>query len=99
MIGRLSCLLILVVFVTAFFMRSPQAQTPMYCFNDFTTAEEKAAEHDEKFRYSGTNLLGIEMFFFIGEKTYTIFIKSEGGFFCTSPALIGVKKPKKGIST
>ena len=99
MISRAFFLTILVVFVTAFFMRSPQAQTPMYCFNDFTTAEEKAAEHDESFRYSGTNLLGIEMFFFIGEKTYTIFIKSESGFFCTSPALIGVKKPKKGIAT
>ena len=97
MISRAFFLLILLVFVTAFFMRSASAQSPMYCFNDFETAEKKAAEHDEKFRYSGTNLLGIEMFFFIGKKTWTIFIKSEGGFFCTSPALIGVKKPK-GIS-
>ncbi len=98
MTAKLFCLAILTAFVAVFFMRPSQAQETMYCFSDFETAESKAAEHDEKLVYEGTNLLGIEMFFFISEKTWTIFIKSAAGF-CTSPALIGVKKPQKGIST
>lgn len=98
MIGRVVMLLLLVTFVVSFFVRPADAQVPMYCFDNFDQASAKAKEHDEKFMWSGFNLLGIEMFFFGGKKTWTVFIKSETGLYCTSAALIGVKPPK-GLAT
>ncbi len=98
MIIRAVLLLLLIVFCASFFVRPSSAQEVMYCFNNFNEAREKAQEHDEKFIWSGFNLLGIEMFFFDGDKTWTVFIKSDTGLYCTSPALIGVKTPK-GVQT
>jgi len=98
MIGRVVVLLLLIVFCASFFVRPSGAQEVMYCFNNFNEARAKAEEHDEKFIWSGLNLLGIEMFFFDGDKTWTVFIKSDTGLYCTSPALIGVKTPK-GVQT
>ena len=98
MIGRVVMMLLLIIFCVAFFVRPADAQAPMYCFDNFEKASAKAKEHEETFLWSGFNVLGIEMFFFGGDKTWSVFIKSETGLYCTSAALIGVKKPK-GIST
>ena len=98
MIVRAVMLLLLITFCVAFFVRPADAQAPMYCFDNFDQASAKAKEHDEKFMWSGFNVLGIEMFFFGGPKTWSVFIKSETGLYCTSAALIGVRRPK-GLAT
>lgn len=84
---------ILITCCVSFFVRPADAQTEMYCFDNFAQATAKAAEFDEKFMWSTFNLLGAEMFFFSGPRTWTVFIKSQEGEYCTSPALIGVIKP------
>ena len=89
--SRLLCLAILAAFVAAFFMRDLQAQQPMMCFDSLAVATEKAGQHGEKLKWSGKNLIGIRMFMFSGPNSWTIFIESEGGLFCSSPALIGFK--------
>ena len=98
MIGRVLMLSLLVTFVVAFFVRPVSAQQAMYCFSDFATAEQKAAEHGEKLLWRGYNLVGIELWFFSGPKSYTIFVKTVDEQFCTSPTLIGVKR-QKGLAT
>ena len=98
MIGRAVMLLLLVTFIVAFFMRPTQAQTPMVCFNSLAKATEKAAEHGEKLVWVGRNYLGIKMFMFGSKESWTVFIESETGLICSSPALIGVKE-KQGLAT
>ena len=99
MITRLVLALLLIIGVASFLMRPAHAAREMYCFDNLEKASAKAEEHDEKFMFSSFNLIGVEMFFFSGPKTWTVFIKSDDGFYCTSPALLGVIKPKKGIPT
>lgn len=89
--SRVLCLIVLAAFIAAFFMRDLQAQQPMMCFDSLAVATEKAGQHGEKLEWSGKNLIGIRMYFFTGPTSWTIFIESEGGLFCSSPALIGFK--------
>ena len=95
---RLLCLAVLAAFIAAFFMRPSQAQTPMICFDNLAKATAKAAEHGEELEWVGRNYLGIKMFMFSGKESWTVFIESETGLICSSPALIGVKE-KKGLAT
>lgn len=81
-----------------FFMRPSQAQTPMVCFDNLAKATAKAEEHGEKLQWVGRNYLGIKMFMFSSKESWTVFIESETGLICSSPALIGVKE-KKGLAT
>jgi hypothetical protein len=96
--SRLLCLALLAAFMAAFFMRPAQAQTPMICFDNLAKATAKAAEHGEELEWVGRNYLGIKMFMFSGKESWTVFIESETGLICSSPALIGVKE-KKGLAT
>ncbi len=95
---RLLCLAVLAAFIAAFFMRPSQAQTPMVCFDNLAKATAKAEEHGEKLQWVGRNYLGIKMFMFSSKESWTVFIESETGLICSSPALIGVKE-KKGLAT
>mgnify|MGYP003128742122 CR=1 FL=1 len=80
-------------------MRTPAAQSPMLCFQNIEQAAEKAGEHGEKLRFVGHNFIGIKMFFFIGPKSWTVFIESETGHICSAPAMMGLRHKKPGIDT
>ena len=96
--SKILYLTLLVAFIAAFFMRPTQAQTPMVCFDNLAKATAKAEEHGEKLVWVGRNYLGIKMFMFGSKESWTVFIESETGLICSSPALIGVKE-KQGLAT
>ena len=100
MIGRFVIMSLWVAFIAAFFVRPVQAQIipNAICFPSVEFAAQKAKEHGEVLTWEGINGLKIKMYLFEAETSFTIFVEDHNGVVCTSPALIGDKKPK-GLAT
>jgi len=78
-----------VLALVALLLASPAAAKDIACVPNTKAADEAAINAGEDLIWEGRTSNGVEMRFYLGKETWTVFFRRADSLWCTSPTMVG----------
>lgn len=78
-----------VLALVALLLASPAVAKDVACVPNTKAADEAATNAGEDLIWEGRTSSGVEMRFYLGKETWTVFFRRSDSLWCTSPTMVG----------
>jgi hypothetical protein len=75
--------------IAVLLLASPALAKDVACLPDTKAADEAASNAGEDLIWEGRTSSGVEMRFYLGKETWTVFFQRSDSLWCTSPTMVG----------
>lgn len=83
--------------LVALLLASPAAAKDVACVPNTQAADKATRNAGEDLIWEGRTSSGVEMRFYLGKETWTVFFRRADGFWCTSPTMVGTNRKETGV--
>lgn len=86
-----------VLALTALLLASPAVAKDVACVPNTQAADEATTNAGEDLIWEGRTSNGVEMRFYLGKETWTVFFRRADGLWCTSPTMVGTNRKAERV--